>query len=134
MAMLSFLFNTKPKTASAAKERLQVIIARERNGFDGPDFLPALHKELIGDLYRAKRQPALLEAAGKKELVPELQSIADELLKEPARFVDILRDKRKFVQANYTTCMQDIENEGHRFGEDLPDADKKALTAFLATL
>ena len=47
MSLLSFLFNTKPKSASAAKERLQVIIARERNGLDGPDFLPALHKELI---------------------------------------------------------------------------------------
>ena len=48
MALLSFLFNTKqPKSASAAKERLQIIIARERNGTSGPDFLPALHKELI---------------------------------------------------------------------------------------
>lgn len=47
MALLSFLFNTKPKSASAAKERLQIIIARERNGRAGPDFLPALHKELI---------------------------------------------------------------------------------------
>ena len=66
--------------------------------------------------------------------MPELQAIADQILKEPTRFVDILREKRKFVQENYTTCMQDVENEGHRFGEDLPDADKKALTAFLATL
>ena len=49
MALLSFLFNTsKPKSASAAKERLQIIIARERNGRAGPDFLTALHKELIG--------------------------------------------------------------------------------------
>ncbi len=48
MSLLSFLFNPKPKaSASSAKERLQVIIARERNGLDGPDFLPALHKELI---------------------------------------------------------------------------------------
>lgn len=47
MALLSFLFNTKPKTASAAKERLQIIIARERNGRNGPDFLPALHQELM---------------------------------------------------------------------------------------
>lgn len=47
MALLSFLFNTKPKSAVTAKERLQIIIARERNGHDGPDFLPALHKELI---------------------------------------------------------------------------------------
>ena len=47
MALLSFLFNNKSKTASAAKERLQIIIARERNGRSGHDFLPALHKELI---------------------------------------------------------------------------------------
>ena len=34
----------------------------------------------------------------------------------------------------YSSCTADIENEGHRFGEDLPDRDKKALIAFLATL
>jgi cell division topological specificity factor len=47
MALLSFLFPSKPNTASMVKERLQIIIARERNGGGGPDFLPALHKELI---------------------------------------------------------------------------------------
>lgn len=47
MALLSFLFNSKPKSASTAKERLQIIIARERNGRAGPDFLPELHRELI---------------------------------------------------------------------------------------
>jgi cell division topological specificity factor len=47
MALLSFLFNTKPKSANMAKERLQIIIARERSGRDGHDFLPALHAELI---------------------------------------------------------------------------------------
>lgn len=47
MALLSFLFNNKPKTASSAKERLQIIIARERSGRSGYDFLPALHAELI---------------------------------------------------------------------------------------
>ena len=93
-----------------------------------------LHKDLIGDLYRSKRYPEALEKAGKKALIPELQALADQIVKEPARFVDIMRDKRSFVQANYTTCMQDVENEGHRFGEDLQDADKKALIAFLATL
>ena len=34
----------------------------------------------------------------------------------------------------YSSCTAEVENEGHRFGEDLPDADKKALIAFLATL
>jgi cell division topological specificity factor len=47
MALLSFLFPSKPKSASAAKERLQIIIARERGHRAGPDFLPALHRELI---------------------------------------------------------------------------------------
>ena len=93
-----------------------------------------LHKDLIGDLYRARRNPEILETAGKKALIPELQSIADELLKNPTRFVDVMKEKRKFLQTNYSTCMQDVENEGHRFGEDMSEADKKALTAFLATL
>ncbi|MBC3932340.1 MULTISPECIES: cell division topological specificity factor MinE [Undibacterium] len=47
MALLSFLFNSKPKTANMAKERLQIIIARERTERDGYDFLPALREELI---------------------------------------------------------------------------------------
>ncbi|BDT56827.1 cell division topological specificity factor [Massilia varians] len=47
MALLNFLFPKKEKSASAAKERLQIIIARERSSVTGPDFLPALHRELI---------------------------------------------------------------------------------------
>ena len=47
MALLSFLFPAKQKSANAAKERLQIIIARERGHRTGPDFLPALHRELI---------------------------------------------------------------------------------------
>jgi cell division topological specificity factor len=47
MALLSFLFPAKTKTASTAKERLQIIIAHERNDRSGPDFLPALRQELI---------------------------------------------------------------------------------------
>ena len=48
MSLLSFLFNSKPKSASKAKERLQIIIARERDSrSSGHDFLPALHAELI---------------------------------------------------------------------------------------
>ncbi|WP_079432800.1 hypothetical protein [Zoogloea sp. LCSB751] len=93
-----------------------------------------MHKQLIGDLFLAKRDPARLEAAGKKALVPTLQGIADEVLKNPARFVEILREKRDFLAANYVSCDQLVENEGHRFGEDLSEADKKAITAFLATL
>ena len=92
------------------------------------------HKELIDDLFLAKHNPAKLEAAGKKEIVPELQKIADDVLKDPARFVDVLTQKREFLKNHYETCLQEVENEGHRFGEDLSEADKKALTAFLATM
>ena len=48
MSILDLLFGSKPKTASVAKERLQLIIARERSGSaTTPDFLPALQKDLI---------------------------------------------------------------------------------------
>jgi cell division topological specificity factor len=49
MSLLSFLFkNDQKSSANSAKERLQIIIAHERNIGSGPDFLPALHRELIG--------------------------------------------------------------------------------------
>ncbi|HRQ56039.1 MAG TPA: cell division topological specificity factor MinE [Azoarcus taiwanensis] len=48
MSLLSLLFGEKKKTASIAKERLQLIIAREHGSAShGPDFLPALQRELI---------------------------------------------------------------------------------------
>ncbi|MBX9899782.1 MAG: cell division topological specificity factor MinE [Burkholderiaceae bacterium] len=47
MALLDFLFKKEPKSANAAKERLQIIIARERTNREGYDFLPALREELI---------------------------------------------------------------------------------------
>ncbi len=48
MSLLSLLFGEKKKTAAIAKERLQLIIAREHGtGAQGPDFLPALQRELI---------------------------------------------------------------------------------------
>ena len=48
MSLLSLLFGNKPKTAAMAKERLQLIIAHERNGLSGKkDILPEMQKELI---------------------------------------------------------------------------------------
>ncbi len=47
MDLLSFLFNKKNQSANTARERLQIIIARERHITTGPDFMPALHRELI---------------------------------------------------------------------------------------
>ncbi|MEO5732102.1 MAG: cell division topological specificity factor MinE [Rubrivivax sp.] len=48
MSLLSRLFGEKKKTASIAKERLQIILAHERGGrAKAPDYLPALQRELI---------------------------------------------------------------------------------------
>jgi hypothetical protein len=93
-----------------------------------------LHKELIADLFLAKRHPDQLEAAGKKALSGELAAIADTVVANPSKFVDVFISKREFLRKNYVTCMDEVENAGHPFGEDLSAADKKALTAFLATL
>ena len=49
MSFLSFLLGEKKKTASVAKERLQIILAHERSSLNSkrPDYLPALQRELV---------------------------------------------------------------------------------------
>jgi cell division topological specificity factor len=49
MSFLSFLLGEKKKTATVAKERLQIILAHERTGRgkSRPDYLPALQRELV---------------------------------------------------------------------------------------
>jgi len=48
MGFLSFFVGEKKKTASVAKERLQLILAHERNGRSrSPDYLPQLQRELL---------------------------------------------------------------------------------------
>ena len=49
MSLLSLFLGEKKKTASVAKERLQIILAHERGTGRGPkpDYLPELQRELI---------------------------------------------------------------------------------------
>ncbi len=49
MSFLSFFLGEKKKTASVAKERLQIILAHERAGLGSadPDYLPDLQRDLI---------------------------------------------------------------------------------------
>jgi hypothetical protein len=92
------------------------------------------HKQLVGDLFLAKRDPAKLEAAGKKDQVPDA---AGDRRRDPQAAVALRRHPARAArlhQRQLPDLHQEIENEGHRFGEDLSAADKKALTAFLATL
>jgi len=49
MSLLSFLLGEKKKSASVAKERLQIILAHERtSGRSASDWLPRLQRELVG--------------------------------------------------------------------------------------
>ncbi|TBV94072.1 cytochrome c [Azotobacter chroococcum] len=100
------------------------------------------HKQFIVDLVRAKTGAQELEASliqrfgedtGGKVL-GDLKAIADELIGQPNALVEALKARPYLIKQVYSSCTAEIENEGHRFGEDLSEADKKALIAFLATL
>ena len=55
MAFLDF-FRAPPKTASLAKDRLSVIVSRERASTrGGPDYLPQLQQELLAVLSRYEK-------------------------------------------------------------------------------
>lgn len=47
MSLIDMIFGKRQKTASIARERLQIILAHERNGRSAPDYLPALQRELM---------------------------------------------------------------------------------------
>ncbi len=100
------------------------------------------HKEFIVDLVLAKTDRAKLEAKleksyGKekaKDIASQMKDVADEVLKNPGNLVAAIGKRLPLVLDVYSSCTADVENAGHRFGEDLPVTDKNALTAFLATM
>ena len=47
MHLLDYFLSKRKKTAVVAKERLQIILARERVDRSGPDYLPALKREIL---------------------------------------------------------------------------------------
>jgi hypothetical protein len=99
------------------------------------------HKRFADDLVLARLKPDALDARLAKQLGPEegklvaadLRSLMGDAVKDPSRLVDAVKARPRLLTV-YSSCTAGIENEGHRFGEDLPDRDKKALIAFLATL
>jgi hypothetical protein len=99
------------------------------------------HKIFIRDLLDLRRDPKGLGERLTKQLgeaegtqtMGELKVVAVELLKQPDKPIETMRNHPKLVEL-YSTCNADIENDGHRFGEDFSEADKKALIAFLATM
>jgi hypothetical protein len=101
------------------------------------------HKQLIDDVALAKTDPAALRAkfeargAPKEEagqIVEGIQAVLKEIILNPEKAISIVGQHRPFLMRFYSNTTDLVENKGHRFGEDLSDADKKALTAFLATL
>lgn len=100
------------------------------------------HKQFIVDLVRARTAPQDAEAALRKrfgddtgaKVFADLKAIGGELAGKPNGLVEALKARPYLVKQVYSACTAEIENEGHRFGEDLPDSDKNALIAFLATL
>jgi hypothetical protein len=100
------------------------------------------HKPFVVDLVQSKTKPKELEerlvkqlgeAEGKK-LAAEMSALADEIINAPEQMLDTIKKRPHLARRVYSSCFADIENGGHPFGQDLSEADKKALTAFLATL
>jgi hypothetical protein len=117
---------------------LTIVVPRGTNSAGLVNFQ---HKSFANDLIQLKLgsdaiEQKLAKALGpdeSRQLVTELRAVGRELLKQPEKFVETIRKHPKLIEA-YSSCNADIENDGHRFGGDLPDADKKALIAFLATM
>ena len=47
MSIFDYFRSTKKDTAAIAKERLQIIVAHERQQRNQPDYLPKLQRELL---------------------------------------------------------------------------------------
>jgi cytochrome c len=96
------------------------------------------HKEFAEDLVLAKVDFGKLEAkyvarygseAG-KTVAAVIRDKGKELMANPKNVLVIGGELREI----YSNSLMLREDDGHRFGEDLPDQDKRALIAFLATL
>lgn len=47
MALLDYFRKTKKKSANLAKERLQIIVAHQRNERSKPNYLPQMEKDIL---------------------------------------------------------------------------------------
>ena len=55
MGFLDYFFKSGPRTATLSKDRLSIIVARERRGAGGPDYLPQLKQELLAVLAKYEK-------------------------------------------------------------------------------
>jgi hypothetical protein len=101
------------------------------------------YQDLLQDAVLAERDPAKLERKYETLMSPEqlgelkdgLGRIRDELLSvEGFKMLDITAVQSEFIQRYYSNVLERVENAGHRFGENLSEREKQALSAFVATL
>lgn len=91
------------------------------------------YKKFVGDIVLAKLDRKTLESRHGKAMADELATVADEIIAKPDALVNTIKQRPALLKF-YSTCLDVVENKGHRFGQDLSEADKNALIAFIATL
>lgn len=99
------------------------------------------HKPFFLDLVAARVKPDELQArltknlgaSRGKQLAAELRQIADEIIDDPEHLLSAVKKRQSLLLEHYSSSTDLMEDRGHRFGEDLSAADKKALIAFMAT-
>ena len=96
-----------------------------------------LYKNLIGDMVLSVTDFKKLEAKLKDD-AKEVRAMLDDFIASmgPGAITPftIFHKHEALIQKHYMTNIDFVDNGGHTFGTDLSEADKKALTAFLATL
>ena len=94
------------------------------------------YKLLADDLVAALAHPERMSKEKGQEVLDATVRIAKDLLTHLDRedVYEVAAADAAALLKRYAGCTAEVENGGHRFGADLSPQDKKALTAFLATL
>jgi hypothetical protein len=94
------------------------------------------YKLFVDDMVEALTHPELLTKARGQQYTDVTRRLARDILThlDQGDVYTVAAADAKVLLERYATCTADVEDGGHRFGEDLSPQDKKALTAFLATL
>jgi hypothetical protein len=94
-----------------------------------------LYKDLVVDMVLSKKDLPALQAKLKDEAAAkEVRAMVDEFLLNVNTPINVVEKHQKLIQKYYMTSTDFWENAGHPFGTALSPQDKKALTAFVATL
>jgi hypothetical protein len=127
-----------PKLGDAKQDRFIDTAVRFPVGTPAARIGNFRHKELVEDLVTARVDFDKLKAkyVGRygaekgAQIAKTIQDKGTELLAKPGTILEAGAELREV----YSNSLAVIENDGHRFGEDLSDKQKDALTAYLATL